>query len=149
MKDLLLEEEKDQYFPKFNVDGLLRGDFQSRMQGYSTGISNGILSPNEARLKENMPPIDKSEGGDFHIVNGTFIRLADIGANYGLDPEGQTEEKTEENTKGQDEETSEDQHPDEEAGAGSEEPKESKRHAERRRKRKVERRGISPGKEGK
>ena len=140
VKDLLLEEEKDQYFPKFNVDGLLRGDFQSRMQGYSTGISNGILSPNEARLKENMPPIDKSEGGDFHIVNGTFIKLKDIGAQYNLVP-GQDDEKTEGQT--------EDQHPDEEAGAGSEEPKETKRHAERRRKRKAERRGISPGKEGK
>ena len=148
VKDLLLEEEKDQYFPKFNVDGLLRGDFQSRMQGYSTGISNGILSPNEARLKENMPPIDKSEGGDFHIVNGTFIKLKDIGAQYNVEPE-KDGEKTEENTKGQDEEKSEDQHPDEEAGAGSEEPKETKRHAERRRKRKAERRGISPGKEGK
>ena len=145
VKDLLLEEEKDQYFPKFNVDGLLRGDFQSRMQGHSTGISNGILSPNEARLKENMPPIDKSEGGDFHIVNGTFIKLKDIGAQYNVEPE-KDGEKTEENTKGQDEEKSEDQHPDEEVGAGSEEPKESKRHAERRRKRKAERRGTNPGK---
>ena len=38
MKDLLLEAEQDQYFPKFNVDGLLRGDYASRMQGYATGI---------------------------------------------------------------------------------------------------------------
>ena len=91
-----------------------------------------------------MPPIDKSEGGDFHIVNGTFIKLKDIGAQYNLVP-GEDGEKTEEKT----EEQSEDQHPDEEAGDGSEEPKEIKRHAERRRKRKAERRGISPGKEGK
>ncbi len=33
MKDLLVETEQDQYFPKFNVDGLLRGDYDSRMQG--------------------------------------------------------------------------------------------------------------------
>lgn len=44
IKDLLLEEEQDTYFPKFNVDGLLRGDYQSRMNGYATGISNGFLS---------------------------------------------------------------------------------------------------------
>lgn len=42
IKDLLLEEEQDTYFPKFNVDGLLRGDYQSRMNGYATGISKHI-----------------------------------------------------------------------------------------------------------
>ena len=41
VKDLMLPEEQDTYFAKFNVDGLLRGDYQSRMQGYATGISNG------------------------------------------------------------------------------------------------------------
>ena len=32
IKDLLLEEEQDTYFPKFNVDGLLRGDYQRSHQ---------------------------------------------------------------------------------------------------------------------
>lgn len=90
VKDLLTEEEKDQYFPKFNVDGLLRGDYQSRMQGYSIGIANGVISPNEARQKENMPPLPEEEGGSFHIVNGTFIQLKDVGAQYGIDA-GETE----------------------------------------------------------
>ena len=40
IKDLLLPDEQDEYFPKFNVDGLLRGDYQSRMQGYATGITD-------------------------------------------------------------------------------------------------------------
>ena len=95
VKDLLVEEEKDDYFPKFNVDGLLRGDYKSRMDGYSVGISTGIISPNEARRKENMPPLPEEEGGDFHIVNGTFIKLKDVGQQYGVQAEGQ-EEKTEE-----------------------------------------------------
>lgn len=90
VKDLLTEEEKDQYFPKFNVDGLLRGDYQSRMQGYSIGIANGVISPNEARQKENMPPLPEEEGGSFHIVNGTFIQLKDVGAQYGIEA-GETE----------------------------------------------------------
>lgn len=85
VKDLLTEEEKDLYFPKFNVDGLLRGDYQSRMQGYSIGIANGVISPNEARQKENMPPLPEEEGGSFHIVNGTFIQLKDVGAQYGIE----------------------------------------------------------------
>ena len=36
-KALFLPEEKKQYFLKFNVNGLLRGDYESRMTGYSIG----------------------------------------------------------------------------------------------------------------
>ena len=93
VKDLLTEEEKDDYFPKFNVDGLLRGDYQSRMQGYSIGIANGILSPNEARQKENMQPIPEEAGGNFHIVNGTFIQLKNVGAQYGIEGEEKEEQE--------------------------------------------------------
>ena len=64
IKDLLLEEEQDTYFPKFNVDGLLRGDYQSRMNGYATGISNGFLSPNDVHRLENMDLIPAEEGGE-------------------------------------------------------------------------------------
>jgi hypothetical protein len=38
---LLTPEEKKKYFFKFNVDGLMRGDYQSRMQGYATARQNG------------------------------------------------------------------------------------------------------------
>ena len=37
-KALLSDTEKGRYFIKFNVEGLLRGDYASRMQGYSIGI---------------------------------------------------------------------------------------------------------------
>ncbi|MDD7270458.1 MAG: phage portal protein, partial [Spirochaetales bacterium] len=40
-KALLLPSEKGQYFIKLNVDGLLRGDYKSRMEGYSIGLQNG------------------------------------------------------------------------------------------------------------
>lgn len=82
MKDLLLEEEQDVYFPKFNVDGLLRGDYQSRMNGYAVGIANGFMCPNDVRRLENMDPIPESEGGDFFMVNGSSVRLKDLGAAY-------------------------------------------------------------------
>lgn len=84
VKDCLVGKDKDTYFPKFNVDGLLRGDFKSRMDGYAVGISNGMMSINEARKKENMPPLSADEGGDSHIVNGTFIKLGDVGKQYGV-----------------------------------------------------------------
>ena len=79
IKDLLLEEEKDTLFPKFNVDGLLRGDYQSRMQGYATGISNGFLSPNDCRRLENMDLIPAEKGGDDYYLNGGYVRLEDAG----------------------------------------------------------------------
>ncbi len=40
-KALFNKNERSQYFIKFNVDGLMRGDYQSRMQGYSIGRQNG------------------------------------------------------------------------------------------------------------
>ena len=36
-KALLLPQEKNEYFIKLNVDGLLRGDYASRMNGYAVG----------------------------------------------------------------------------------------------------------------
>ena len=82
VKDLLMDNEKDVYYPKFNVDGLLRGAIESRMRAYSVGITNGFLSPNEARKKENMPPIPEEEGGNYYFVNGSYTRLKDVGAAY-------------------------------------------------------------------
>lgn len=79
IKDLLLEEEQDTYFPKFNVDGLLRGDYQSRMNGYATGISNGFLSPNDIHRLENMDLIPADQGGDDYYLNGGYVKLKDAG----------------------------------------------------------------------
>ena len=84
IKDLLLEEEQAQYFPKFNVDGLLRGDYKSRMEGYAIGFANGFLSPNDIRRLENMDPIPEDEGGNVYVANGSYVKLKDIGAAYSL-----------------------------------------------------------------
>ena len=81
IKDLLLPDEQDEYFPKFNVDGLLRGDYQSRMQGYATGISNGFLSPNDIHRLENMDLIPAEKGGDDYDLNGGYVKLEDAGKN--------------------------------------------------------------------
>lgn len=79
IKDLLLEDEQDDYFPKFNVDGLLRGDYQSRMNGYAVGISNGFLSPNDVHRLENMDLIPVDQGGDDYYLNGGYVKLKDAG----------------------------------------------------------------------
>lgn len=79
-RKLLLESEKDTYFMKFNVEGLLRGDYASRMQGYATAINNGWMSANEIRTLEQMDRIPAELGGDFLMVNGALVQLKDCGA---------------------------------------------------------------------
>lgn len=56
-------------YSEFNVDGLLRGDFKTRMEAHATAIQNGIRTPNEVRDIENLPPRD--EGGNLMIQGAT------------------------------------------------------------------------------
>ena len=79
---LLLPNEKTLIFVRFNLDGLLRGDYQSRMQGYSVGIQNGFLSVNDVRGLEDMNLLTEEEGGNIHVLNGNMVKLADVGAAY-------------------------------------------------------------------
>lgn len=79
-RSLLLPGEKGKYFIKLNVDGLLRGDYQSRMNGYAVGRQNGWLSANDIREMENMNPIPDEEGGNLYLINGAMTKLADAGA---------------------------------------------------------------------
>ena len=79
-KALLLPDEKSRYFVKMNVDGLLRGDYQSRMNGYAVGRQNGWFSANDIREMENMNPIPDEEGGNLYLINGAMTKLADAGA---------------------------------------------------------------------
>ncbi|MHB1154894.1 MAG: phage portal protein, partial [Eubacteriales bacterium] len=66
------EKEKLEYFIKFNVDGLLRGDYASRMNGYAVGIQNGFMSPNDVRQLENLDLIPDELGGNFYVINGAM-----------------------------------------------------------------------------
>ena len=72
---LLSLDEKKEFFFKFNVEGLLRGDYQSRMQGYATARQNGWMSANDIRELENMDRIPVEEGGDLYLVNGNMIPI--------------------------------------------------------------------------
>ena len=57
-------------YVEFNMDGLLRGDFKTRMEGYATGIQNSILKPNEVRRRENMPD---DPAGDKLMIQGATV----------------------------------------------------------------------------
>jgi HK97 family phage portal protein len=81
-QSLVLPSEKDMVSIRFNLDGLLRGDYQSRMQGYSVGIQNGFFSVNDVRALEDMNLLSNLEGGNLHVLNGNMVKLADVGAAY-------------------------------------------------------------------
>lgn len=79
IRSLFTKEEKTTYFIKFNVDGLLRGDYQSRMNGYAIGRQNGWMSANDIRELENLDRIPAELGGDLYLINGNMTKLEDAG----------------------------------------------------------------------
>ena len=95
-KALLSDSEKGQYFIKFNVDGLLRGDYASRMQGYATARQNGWMSANDIRELENLDRIPAEDGGDLYLINGNMLPLKNAGAFANTPTDDGKEEKTDE-----------------------------------------------------
>jgi HK97 family phage portal protein len=95
MRRLLTEDEKKQYFVKFNLEGLLRGDYQSRMTGYATARQNGWMSANDIRELENLDLIPAEQGGDLYLINGNMLPLANAGAFANTPSTNNGEEETE------------------------------------------------------
>ena len=82
---LSLDEKKD-LFIKFNLEGLLRGDYQSRMNGYSIARQNGWMSANDIRELENLDRIPAEQGGDLYLINGSMLPLGSAGAYADIKP---------------------------------------------------------------
>ena len=95
-RTLLSEEEKKTYFFKFNVEGLLRGDYQSRMQGYATARQNGWMSANDIRELEDLDRIPAELGGDLYLINGNMLPLESAGAFANISPTTTEKEETNE-----------------------------------------------------
>ncbi|MBQ7540853.1 MAG: phage portal protein [Clostridia bacterium] len=92
-RSLFNADEKKQYFFKFNVEGLLRGDYQSRMNGYATARQNGWMSANDIRELENMDKIPAEEGGDLYLVNGNMIPILATQKSAGTEDENDGNEE--------------------------------------------------------
>ena len=75
-RSLFSEREKGGYYCAFNMDGLMRGDYKSRMEGYAIGRQNGWLSANDIRELENMNPIPEADGGNAYLVNGNMVSVS-------------------------------------------------------------------------
>jgi len=70
---LFSDKEKGRFYVQFNLDGLMRGDYKSRMEGYAIARQNGWMSANDIRELENMNPMTDDEGGNAYLVNGNMI----------------------------------------------------------------------------
>ena len=95
-RSLFTSEEKKKYFVKFNLEGLLRGDYASRMNGYATARQNGWMSANDIRELENLDRIPTEEGGDLFLINGKMLPLGTAGAVADITTSGKEENDHEE-----------------------------------------------------
>ena len=59
-------------YVEHNLDGLLRGDYQTRMQGHAQAVQNAIRTPNEVRALENLPSLPD---GDELLIQGATVPL--------------------------------------------------------------------------
>lgn len=64
---------------KFNVWTILRGDPQQQADVLQKMVQSSVYSVNEARDRLDIPPCI---GGDVHMVNGSYVKLEDIGKAY-------------------------------------------------------------------
>lgn len=78
---LLSDNDKEKgYYPEFNVDSILRSDFENRTKSYTEAIKSSWMTVAEVREKENLPFI---EGTDRLIAgNGASIFFEDLGKQY-------------------------------------------------------------------
>lgn len=60
-------KEKGKYFIKFNLDALLRSDPMSRQQSYQIQLNNGIISRNEWRRNEDLPPLNDAYADEYFV----------------------------------------------------------------------------------
>jgi len=96
VRSLISPTDKSRYFIKFNVDGLLRGDYQSRMNGYATARQNGWMSANDIRELENLDLIPPEAGGDLYLINGNMTKLEDAGLFAATAADGKEDNSNEE-----------------------------------------------------
>jgi hypothetical protein len=65
------------FYIKYNVNALLRGDFKTRMEGYATLSTWGLISPNQVAKLEDWAPIP---GGDTFLRPLTHVATSDLDA---------------------------------------------------------------------
>lgn len=72
----LFGRNNNRTYVKLNADGVMRGDFKTRMEGYGQAVQNGIMKPNEARAREEL---GDAEGGNRLYIQGATVPLVSSG----------------------------------------------------------------------
>lgn len=75
MKRVLTPAQRARYTVEFNFDGLLRVNIKDRAEVYSKMLQNGVMTRNEARQLENMPPVP---GGEKITVQSNLVELKNL-----------------------------------------------------------------------
>ncbi len=74
---VLTPGQRDKYTVEFSLDAILRGSFRDRLEAASTAVNNGLMTRNEYRQLENLPPKD---GGDILTVQLALTNLENLSA---------------------------------------------------------------------
>lgn len=74
--NLMTAAERDRMDVAFDFDALLRADAKSRYESYRVAITNGLMTPNEARAMEHLP---EKEGGDQLLIQGAMAPVDGLG----------------------------------------------------------------------
>lgn len=62
-------------YVEMSLDGVMRGDFKSMMEGFARGIMSGQMTPNETRRLRNLPDLP---GGDELYMQGATVPLDQV-----------------------------------------------------------------------
>ena len=74
---VLTPGQREKYTVEFSLDAILRGSFRDRLEAASTAVNNGLMTRNEYRQLENLPPKD---GGDILTVQLALTNLENLSA---------------------------------------------------------------------
>jgi HK97 family phage portal protein len=73
-QQILPQAERDAgMFFEHLFDAFLRGDIATRFEAYVKGITNGFISRNEVRARENLNPV---KGGDVMLIPANMVEVA-------------------------------------------------------------------------
>ncbi|MGX1786848.1 phage portal protein [Bosea sp. NPDC055332] len=86
-------------YVEHNLDGLLRGDFKTRMEGLARAIQTAQMTPNEARALENRPKHENPDADNL-LVQGATVALGTQVADGGSEPPPPANDNTDESDDG-------------------------------------------------
>lgn len=79
-KRIMTPEERRRFKVRFNYEDLLRGDSQARSAFYTALLQSGVMTINEVRKLEGLPPV---EGGDVPRMQMQNVPITDAGKENG------------------------------------------------------------------